>query len=236
MLRLTFRKLRRRDGCRNTPSSAPEYFSSSIRQWPANKTFLFLLHCPSSRGLGSGCSKAPAWRRQMGCCQPCLLHQVLGCSCAGSVLRLLRAEANCLLAIASSLASPASDMLESKGRYTCLCSSFISFHFPSLISPLEAGLAASKEVWSISETSFILKRSPENLPLDTAMWNHTSERAPVLHSDMLIIFTFLSLNIFQHSSFPLQQHPCSVLIIAAGWSLHSTYFSGSFISGIWNIC
>lgn len=190
----------------------------------------FSLTAPS-RGLGSGCRKARAWRRQMGCCQPCLLHQVLGCSCVGSVLWLHRAGTNCLLAIAASLDSPASDMLESKGRYTRLCSFFISFHLPFLISPFEAGFAVSKEVWSISETSFILKRSPENFPLDTAMWNHTSERAPVLQSDMLIIFTFLSLNIFQHSSFPFQQHPCSALIVAACWSLHSTYFSGSFTTG-----
>lgn len=195
-MRLTSRKLRRRDGCRNTPSALEYFSSSSIRQWPANKTFLFLPHCPSSRGLGSGCSKAPVWRRQMGCCQLCLLHQVLLCSCVGSVLWLHRAGANSPLAITASLASPAPDMLESKGRYTCLCSFYVSFHLPSLISPLEAGLAVSKEVWSVSEISFILKRSPENFPLDTAMWNRTSERAPVLQSDMLIIFTFRSLNIF----------------------------------------
>lgn len=121
---------------------------------------------------------------------------VLTCCCVGSVLWLHRAGANSPLAIAASLASPAPDMLESKGRYTCLCSFYVSFHLPSLISPLEAGLAVSKEVWSVSEISFILKRSPENFPLDTAMWNRTSERAPVLQSDMLIIFTFRSLNIF----------------------------------------
>lgn len=52
---------------------------------------------------------------------------------------------------------------------------------------------------------------------------------------MPIIFTFLSVNVFQHFSFKLQQHPHPVLIVALLWSLHSKYFSVDFIGRSWSI-
>lgn len=72
-----------------------------------------------------------------------------------------------------------SEKLESKGRATGPCS-ITFFNLPLLISPLQADLAVPKEVWSISETYLVLKRSSENFPpVNGRVKSHIRERSGV---------------------------------------------------------